>query len=589
MFCGNCGSKLEDDVKICPYCGATCNGTNTAQAMGAPGPLNQQNRQNTSVRNAMYGRKNGKTLYLCMIGASAIVIVIVLAVVCLHKKPIGILQKEANQGMQADNSYGEEEAAYPNEEDYDEIILSDERYFFCKKNVSGFEGNEDYYGVYDNELKEWIVDFIALPQPTDAGALVSIEPNNQVYNFGEGMFGYTLSYDGNMCTCFLSPDMGGKTFILNLDNEPVSTTRFVNGSAFVLEYVKFKGYDEGHIPPDSRLCKLYKDGTLEEVSIPSFSNDKVGEYCYWFSCFVHPKDDTKVFAAIFSVEDNYYLYVYLFDDDKAVIIDDNAVIKRIKRNSIYEYQSDDTIISVDGDKIVLEQLLGDDGNFYRREYDIQEYIDKFAEKAYEEANLYIADEDYEVGIKMLESVSPYYTDYNKITEKIDEAKQLSIAYTDENAEQVFLSDLEQPQDTAAKSLTSEKDVTLYDKTGKRYKRCIEYRGGRDWWSGSSTYDERDSYILNGDYSKFRSTVFVPQDRYEYWDTDINQEEIDTGSFTLRIFGDEKLLYQSPLLLSDHEPIEINVDVTGVNTLSFSWATYDDVNAEIGLADPYVIK
>ena len=37
------------------------------------------------------------------------------------------------------------------------------------------------------------------------------------------------------------------------------------------------------------------------------------------------------------------------------------------------------------------------------------------------------------------------------------------------------------------------------------------------------------------------------------------------------------------------PVEVDIDITGVEQLAFSWATFSDVSSEIGLANAYLYK
>ena len=127
--------------------------------------------------------------------------------------------------------------------------------------------------------------------------------------------------------------------------------------------------------------------------------------------------------------------------------------------------------------------------------------------------------------------------------------------------------------------------------GNSYLNCIQYSGGSQWFMGDDvdTYSKRDIYVIGKKYSTFKATLFVPKDRTSIWDTEILDTYKSKGSFTFRIFGDGKLLYQSPLMISTQYPVEIEVDVNGVDQLSFSWATFNDVSAEIGLANAYLYK
>lgn len=134
-------------------------------------------------------------------------------------------------------------------------------------------------------------------------------------------------------------------------------------------------------------------------------------------------------------------------------------------------------------------------------------------------------------------------------------------------------------------------ISLNDKLGNSYLNCIEYMGGSStfWGENIDTFGKRDIYVIKGEYTTFKATVFVPEERSSYWDTEISNENKRKGSFTLRIFGDGKLLYQSPLMITTQYPVEVDIDITGVEQLAFSWATFSDVTSEIGLANAYLYK
>ncbi|MBR4865118.1 MAG: NPCBM/NEW2 domain-containing protein, partial [Clostridia bacterium] len=134
-------------------------------------------------------------------------------------------------------------------------------------------------------------------------------------------------------------------------------------------------------------------------------------------------------------------------------------------------------------------------------------------------------------------------------------------------------------------------VVLQDKLGNSYFDCIEYIGGHfDLKKNNiSTFKKRDTYVIGGKYSTFSGTVFVPDTRTSFWDTEISDQDKSKGSFALRIYGDDRLLYQSPVMISTQYPVVFELDVSGVDQLSIAWATFSDVTAEIGLADACLYK
>lgn len=63
------------------------------------------------------------------------------------------------------------------------------------------------------------------------------------------------------------------------------------------------------------------------------------------------------------------------------------------------------------------------------------------------------------------------------------------------------------------------------------------------------------YLLNGKYSNFKGTVGIP-----YLCRD------DNDSATIKIYGDGKLMYTSPILKAGTKPASFNINVTGVLNL-----------------------
>lgn len=119
--------------------------------------------------------------------------------------------------------------------------------------------------------------------------------------------------------------------------------------------------------------------------------------------------------------------------------------------------------------------------------------------------------------------------------------------------------------------------TLEDKLGNTYQNCIEYVYGYK--------ESRDIYTVNGEYSKFTGTIFVPKDR-----SSVNDDYEYRDPFHFSIYGDDVLLYESPKMTSKQTPVDFEVDITGVEQLSINWqggaVTW---KYELGLADACLYK
>ena len=209
------------------------------------------------------------------------------------------------------------------------------------------------------------------------------------------------------------------------------------------------------------------------------------------------------------------------------------------------------------------------------------YIEKYRANVLSEAASAYKSSGYEAAVDVLNSALMILNNDSVLTS--EKGKYENLAPTALASMSAFHSDY--GKDT---KLTG---VTLQDKLGNTYTNCIEYFGGHSLYVGGnvSTFDKRDIYVLGGQYVTFRAIVFVPEARSSYWDTEISDTNKSKGSFTLRIYGDGVLLYQSPLMISTQYPVKIEIDVSGVEQLSFSWATFNDVSSEIGLADAFLFK
>ena len=80
------------------------------------------------------------------------------------------------------------------------------------------------------------------------------------------------------------------------------------------------------------------------------------------------------------------------------------------------------------------------------------------------------------------------------------------------------------------------------------------------------YSENDwcEYLLDGKYSKFKATLFIPEG--SKW---------TTNEF-ITIIGDENILYKSEEMTKSSKAVNIEVDVTGVNNFKIIMSEYDRI-------------
>lgn len=273
---------------------------------------------------------------------------------CAAEKPQNNIAPDAQDTLSTtENSY-----AYPPEGEYTEIVLQDERYFLCKKDVSGFSENGEYYGIYDSHTGTWPLAY-AEYDTDDMNYL-------KFYSHGNGVFSYKYSsYYGSMM--FLSAELGG-TFktdkIYNYEN-----VKFIDGKALATFYIGRQGYVDGRIASDTELAWVDTMGDISTVSIPGFADD---DMFYWSESYLTGWEDSdQIFAQSFynynTGERLHYVYVYFYEDGSTTIISDQYYTTRL-----CEYIGDvsgSSDVTVEGNLIRITNLEGDDGKRYYAEFD----------------------------------------------------------------------------------------------------------------------------------------------------------------------------------------------------------------------------
>lgn len=231
---------------------------------------------------------------------------------------------------------------YPSADEYDEIVLEDERYCLCKKVDIDFDSNKEKYGIYDKQEKSWAMEYREL----------SLD-DMSYFDFcshGEGVFSYKYSsYYGTVV--FLSAEKGGTFSSKNIYNR--EGMYFDDGMAFILCSKKTK-IEDGRITPDSELFLMDTSGNLKNVLIPGFDTDT---WLYW-SPFLLSKDSAKYSyaRAFFTKDDQHYVYIYFYDTNESLIIDDQRYTTKLNYSDAY--------VNVLGDSIYIGNMRGNDGKKY---------------------------------------------------------------------------------------------------------------------------------------------------------------------------------------------------------------------------------
>lgn len=331
-----------------------------------------------------------------------------------------------------------------------------------------------------------------------------------------------------------------------------------------------------------KACQQVEDGEYEEAMK---TLDKISEDWAKYDDAVDKRAEVvekykeKVMeeAEVYLEKEDYISAISVLDVALKVIGSDDDIEKKLILANIKEYQNageyekaityiNDKAAVIDDDSDILFELSHCEQKY--RDVVLKNAEDEFQEKGYEAA------------LKIVDNALNILPDDEELEKaRTSYLEKAPVAVVDLEA---FKSDYGNKK---------KKDISLQDKLGNSYLNCIQYSGGSQGYMGESvdTYSKRDIYVIGKKYSTFKATLFVPESRTSYWDAKILDTYKSKGAFTFRIFGDGKLLYQSPLMVSTQYPVEIEIDISGVEQLAFSWATFNDVSAEIGLANAYLYK
>lgn len=144
-----------------------------------------------------------------------------------------------------------------------------------------------------------------------------------------------------------------------------------------------------------------------------------------------------------------------------------------------------------------------------------------------------------------------------------DGKEGSLYIGENNSDEplVYLNDLDYFNMQA--KLKMSKSTVVKDNLGNSYNISMKaQQGNKTQWI---------EYIIDGQYSKFKGRLIVPY-------------ELRTTTYTgyIQVFGDDKLLYTSPTMTGGVEPVDFEVDITGVLKLKleFNGASYFNIHGDI---------
>lgn len=101
--------------------------------------------------------------------------------------------------------------------------------------------------------------------------------------------------------------------------------------------------------------------------------------------------------------------------------------------------------------------------------------------------------------------------------------------------------------------------------GSTYERYIEF-GSASCFRNYTGVESSSSYLLEGQYSNFTGTIYLPEEYKNYG-----------GSAVVKIYLDEKLVYTSAEVAAGTLPIDISIDVTGAYKMEISCTSSLEMN------------
>lgn len=127
---------------------------------------------------------------------------------------------------------------------------------------------------------------------------------------------------------------------------------------------------------------------------------------------------------------------------------------------------------------------------------------------------------------------------------------------------IYINDL---QYMSCKNIVGEQ-IQLKDNIGNMH------HNGLIMWKGNSRGEGSADYYIQGQYTTFSGTVAVP-----------SGYEGNENSAFFEVYGDNNLLYTSPVMTNTSFPEDFSIDITGVQLLTIS---YPESNSRVDMATLY---
>jgi hypothetical protein len=194
---------------------------------------------------------------------------------------------------------------------------------------------------------------------------------------------------------------------------------------------------------------------------------------------------------------------------------------------------------------------------YGEDIRLLEMLASLQESMYKEIDAYIESERYTIAMAMLKS-------YVRIIDEDDKAKALIEQYSSKIEKGHYISNMT-PVASEGKFYKISDVADYKDIQGSKYETVIEVVGYKNLdKSGSFT-------VANKSYKKLTGILgYISDEDMTYY---------KNGKGVLKIYGDNKQLYKSPIMSISSDNVEISVDITGYKQIKFKWENADSKNSE----------
>ena len=239
-----------------------------------------------------------------------------------------------------DDNYDSEEVVL--NVDYDEIVAEGDGYYLCKKNESDFSSSKDYYGIYNFDSESWALEYMEIGS--------EINGSNIEY-CGSGIFSFRSSEK----VYFISPDYKGVFEVKIPEGTRVEECGH-GGYYFYGGRTMTSVWGGTASKPVTELCVITSKGDVSPVKKPKSKHSTRGMY----SC---DEDCAVIYTSDYNSDEIGEIMIYDYSEKKFIVISDPDYTNRL------DIKNYDTEVYMEGDRVIFNNLLGVDGEYYHAEFD----------------------------------------------------------------------------------------------------------------------------------------------------------------------------------------------------------------------------